>query len=232
MTVELSPGEEKQLNIGLMPIVQWARLYSAPSYGGNSIDCAPTRSHTSSTWLQIHDGVQTSCEYNQSVLRNTIACSSASWRYNHLFRVKITFPLSAIPLGSTIISASYHARVERKYLMSAPSCSYALFEYFGTSYNGCPSSDYQDFGTIPISNIIPASAFVAGSWCVWDILPAYFKLIPPQGKAMFGLREATYDAPDIPCPWGYLKTNSVYWYSVEHSEISNHPYLEITCQPP
>jgi len=211
---------------------QTVKFYSAPGQGGDSMDGSPERVVAYSTWGSIHDGVQTTCYSAGATYRVGWMCSSRSWRYNALYRGKLTHNLTSIPLGSTILAAAYHFYNYRRDIGSGGAASFALFQCNSPSYNGCPSGDYQSFGTTPISNVIPIGSLAANAWHQFDILPAYFSLLPPGGHSILGMREATFDAPNIAGPWGYYSKTRIYPCAVEYAGSSKDPYLEITYQPP
>jgi hypothetical protein len=207
------------------------KIYSAPGHHYGTTDGSAYRTPAPEPWQPIHDGPGNYAEpltYASWIFINPNPTPNL---YTQIARWKATFDLSPIPLGAIILSAQYKLFLwtTGDWLYINP--TFALFTAPAPPFDDVIPSDYQSFGTTPISDIIPQSATHPQDWVIFTITPAnLYRLVPGQ-KLAIGIREASYDAPNIMPTWRLGNWSGIYPYTVDEPQPQRHPYLEVTYQP-
>lgn len=196
----------------------------------SSVDGTAGVNGPSQSWSAMHAApgnfAEDSFDYIQLRMRN-LACENC---WFNLYRVPILFDLSEIPPGSKIDAASL-----RLYLRSKDQTEWdttiAVFASNPGSNIAVTAADYQCLGSTPLSNLIHTRDIPEHSFFTLTLNDAGLEQVNPGGITKLGIREATYDAPNI-APW-----YKWYWLefiaiisSAEHG-IGDCPRLEVTYRP-
>lgn len=195
-------GENKTLNIALTP--QIPGISPAPGYGGNSVDGHVARVLAWQTWEQIHDGPGTRMRTSGGTATISIMQTRVSREYEAIYRIIMTFPTQL--LSGTVVAATLRLYCTHTFHEPITGHSVAVFESFPIVYNNLEIADYGNLGTIPCSGRLFLYQLPA-----WGIHPPGFVEFPLNdyglskinlgGVTELGLREASYDAPNIEPPW-------------------------------
>lgn len=204
------------------------RIYSDPGSGLTTVDGFAQRTGVAEPWAALHDGAGLSAWTN--LLQMDIGEASASWpdTWQGLARAIMTFDLSVIPTGKTILSAKYVTRGYQKLDTFGLKPQIALYQSYPLADNNVVKADYQRLHTLRLSNIIGYDDFIIGGPNDFILNSAGLALLAPGQICRLGLREVKYDAPNIAPPWQNSKVMLFRVYDADHPTIAYRPYLEIT----
>lgn len=203
-------------------------IKSARLHGLGTVDGAVYRQGVNLTWPDIHDNPGTTVEPDH--IRTYIWLSSANTanRWTQLQRAKMTFDLAPIPPGSIIISAKYHIYVTQVNIQLGGAPAVGLVTGANTPWDNIITANYQQLGSVPISNPISYASIPIGTWQLLTISAPFLSIFTPGQKAGFGIRETTYDANNSPPPWLRGRSNYICYWTVDYVlNPALQPYLEI-----
>lgn len=204
-------------------------IYSEGPTSPDTVDGVVYRQANSQSWAGIHDGAATHRNIADVNFFVTTQCDLTANTYIQLQRFKTTFDLSLIPVGSTILSANYHWHCLTKASYSPAHPSWALFSAPAPPYNNVLLTDYPLFGTFPLSSPTPYDFILPGDWNIFEFTPAALPLLIPGQKVSIGIREATYDAPNVQQPWFRSRRScNIQGKTCNWPDPALHPYLKIT----
>jgi hypothetical protein len=208
------------------------KIYSDPGHLLTTVDGAVYRNGTNLTWPDLHDGVGTVREYIQLRYYVWLSGASAGNRWTMLQRHKATFNLACIPLGSTIEAVSYYFWPSVKACSFSVKPTFALYIPPAPPWNDVVTSDYQGMLSTAISTLLTYDEILTSAFNHHDILPAYLSLFQPGQLARIAQRIANWDAGNSPPPWWGAKNAYICCRTVDYTDPTQRPYLQISYYPP
>lgn len=176
-------------------------------------------------WSIIHGSIGTHISWTSPVNDVRIQTDNQIDKYRYLFRSILTFDTTSIPVGANIkkVVASFKTVVIVNTLNALASIGW--FE--STPGNVCDFvlGDYQQFGTVVLSETKLLNDLVAYTWYHLEFNATGRGKINKGGITCLGLREATFDAPNIEPTWISLKNAQVQMNSAD--SVGDEPYLTI-----
>ena len=208
-------------------------IYSDPGGGLTTVDGFAWRLGASQTWHDLRTSPGTFSDTNSSAFNVTILCSASPNLYNRIYRVIMTFNLASLPPGIQIQSAALKACLRLKTNNFSQPPSLAVVESHPTNPNTISPADYLHLESGPLSNIISHAAFSPGSFATFTLTQSGLAKLVPGQIVKLGLMEQSWDATNIPPPWGNNYSCNLDFYSVDELNPALRPYLEIlhTCPP-
>jgi hypothetical protein len=207
------------------------QIYSDPGHVLTTVDGDVARAGTNLTWADVHDGAGTVRTYGDVSFYVWISADGLPSRWAQITRMKATFNLASIPPTAIIQAVSYYFYVTNKYCGFPVTPSYALYTSRVPPWNDVVLADYQGFGNSALSNSLGYSQIVAGAFNHLDVTEANLPLFVPGQKVALAIREANFDAKNIPPTW--TRYQSMYFSArcVDWITPAQRPYLQVTYQP-
>jgi len=153
------------------------------------------------TWAQLHDRPGMVANDTAGSLSTTIWASNQANKWMAIYRDILLFDTSIIPAGATILSARLRLYCFDKTLVGVPLASLAIYGSSPASNTAVVPVDYQALGFIDFSNPIPWAGITENAYNYINLNPSGLAAIAPAGITKLGLREATYDGPNVEPPW-------------------------------
>lgn len=214
------------------PTPTTVKIYSDTTQGKTTVDGWATRFGTAETWPVRHDGPGQSKDTLSWYLALGMSAYPIPNLWRGLLRDIMTFSLLVIPAGATIQSARFALYGYTKTLTGAWTPTEALYQSYPLTNNNLVATDYQRLYTVPLSQAISIPTFAIGAFNYFNLNAAGLALLIPQQIVKLGLREATYDAPNIQPAWASNKSFNISGFSTDYNIPTQRPYLEITYLPP
>lgn len=199
----------------------WARRYDDPA---------------DNTWDEIHDNAGNGAADDGSGITNLLHGYTANNLYINLIRCIYLFDTSAIPDSDTISAATlsiYGSGVDDSSWNNAD-ISANIYQVTPSSTVTIATSDYNLANWSSVAGCdtsIDATAWAAGApgYFDFELNATGLALLSKTGVSKLGMREATFDAPDIDCTTqAGAERQGLQGYFSEQAGFTNDPKLVVT----
>lgn len=228
----------------MLPLYKMVIVPPGPAYGPEeTVKFYPTLGHAGvaadgsvrrepwggHTWSDIRNGVATYADDDSDKFPVHIRSFTDNDWYA-LYRSIINFDTGLLPVGSLITQAKVGL-----FLVSAvDSAGWKPAQAIVRGTDPDPSNvvlaDYNTLLDTQISEPIAWDDLQGDTYNIFTIYDVCFDAITPGGVTKLGIRDVTYDAPNIPPPWIYFVYYNAEWCSRDQS-LARSPYLEVTYKP-
>lgn len=191
-----------------------------------------TRRYTGTdlTWADVHDGPGDRAQSSAEVTYADIQALRTPDAWRLIRRCFLLFNTEAIPLGATILEAKLHLWFFGYLNTIHPAATLNVFQSWPISTGQIVAADYQNIGAVPLSEPKLIDNIPLFDWSTFTLNSAGRPLVIPGGCTKLGIREATFDAPNIEPPWTRIGRIFSQW---ESADAQVHiPCLEVTYIPP
>lgn len=203
-------------------------LYPWETPGSPTCDGFADRYIDLQTWSQIHDGPGTAGNKTSSVIWVNLWTSATANKYRRSSRAKLTFDTTPIPANAHIVSADLTITPTAMENPIAAPATFAIFTAPAPPFDNVIDADYTGFGSTPLSPPLPFTTFVPYTQVAIPILPDKLSVIKKAALTALGIREAAFDAPNIPLPWAPWSGLTLRFYSILAPIPIQRPHLTIT----
>lgn len=178
------------------------------------------------TWADIRGGAGgTAYPSHANMLVQILAWGGKGanlWR--QLSRCVILFNTSALPDGASISAAEVGIVVSSRYRNTSWNLALNLYASSPAFDTDLVAADYTQIATTPLSN--PINYVDATGTLVYALNAAGLALINLTGITKFGLRDSTYDVPNLAPPWVDGGNIQIVLKTADYSPAS--VYLKVT----
>jgi hypothetical protein len=190
------------------------------------------RSSLNDTWPVLHDTFANNANSTLNYIELRINCGLQPNKYSYLSRAIMTFDLSIIPVGSTILNARYciYGLAKQDDWNWQPIL--ALYQSWPLLDNKVQVGDYNRTGSTIVSSAISYASFTPAQWMELVLTPFGLTLLVPGQTTRLAAKEAKYDGLNIAPAWRQNRLMMFRFYTVEQLTPDYRPYLEITYMPP
>jgi len=186
-----------------------------------SVDGYAFHYQVNQTWATIHDGAGTTADDASNIISQQIVAGTTAW--NYILRSPILFDTSGLP-DTAIISAatlSIYGETKDNTLTGSPP-TVNIFASNPTGNTAVIAGDYvyTRWGTTKLcdTDITYANWLtnaVSPYWNNFTLNAAGIALISLTSITKFGIRESTYDVPNIAPSWAATRNEGMNGYSAE-----------------
>ncbi|MBI2120793.1 MAG: RHS repeat protein, partial [Parcubacteria group bacterium] len=189
------------------------------------------------TWTNIHDaaGTETDDVSNPNKIGGIDARGAGTTdHWNVLYRFYSLFDTSPLPDTDNIVSATLSIKGTSK------SNDFTTNSFTWNVYSGTPASntaiaptDYAQshFGTTALSDAISYTNWSTSAFNNWSLNASGIANVSKTGVSKFGIREATYDVPNVAPTWQDGKVVEIFGNNAEEAGSTNDPKLVIEHTP-
>lgn len=183
--------------------------------GSPSMDGEVYRFAGRSTWAEIRNGAGNRAAPSDYVFLRIYISTDTVSGFLQLRRIVILFDTREIPRSAKILNATLHLYVE-SWVQGLPgNWAFTVVDSNPTSNTDVIPEDYQRFGSIPLTDILPEASHALGEKVTFTFTAGGLKAIKPGGITKLGIREYTYDISNLAPTWQWWKTTRLFFYSVE-----------------
>jgi hypothetical protein len=207
-----------------------ARFYPTLGHAGIAAD-GRTQRAVYGSWTQLRNGNGTMGRDTEFQMFAMILSGFSSPNWYFMERAPMYFDTRPLPNNAIISLAKVGVWGVAKDGALSTAVSLALVHTIDITPGSITMDDFQHLQDYLIADKIPYADFKTGQFNVFTLYPAYFPLIDPAGPTLFGLREGTFDLPDIAPPWKYYAQSLFSVYQRDY-DIYHSPYLEVTYKVP
>lgn len=221
-----SPIFSKHYPVGLTTI----RLYSDPHPEVTTCD-GYTGRQLAGTWAQCRNGAGTYSNDSDVYFYVRLRNSNASPLWYQTYRSSLLFDLSPVTKPIQVATLAVFGWQKLDEIEISPSLN--VFRCSPASNTALVPADYNTFLDTPLSdNDIGFLQFLTGGFNFFTLNSAGLQYLDSErlgaGIAKLGLRESSYDAPDIEPPWkSPWQVSQFVMASVDKGGYYR-PYLEVT----
>jgi hypothetical protein len=150
--------------------------------------------------------------------------------WTQCYRTIILFDTSSILPSDTLISAFLAVRGDGKTQSNIAGTSINVFSSNPAVNDDLVATDYSTLGSIPLAAAIAFADFNDTGFNIWPLNDAGLQAIAKSGITKLALREATYEAPNVPPAW-VPNIISSFLMASSQPGITVSPYLSVTYKP-
>jgi hypothetical protein len=212
------------------PVTEY--FYPHKLHGGDSVDGDARRLGYNLIWSDVHDGAGTSAYPDDLDSQVYIRCGTAVGYYEVIHRFIMTYPTNSLAANAQIDAGEIRVFCEYVRIEGSGVPTVAVFESWPAAYNNLVVADYQNVGAVPLSNLINFADLVVGGFNTFTLNPAGLDKIVLGGVTKLALREATWDAPNIPANWTAYADRNTFWSTADSLYSDRYPRLAVTYRVP
>jgi len=176
---------------------------------------------TDGTWAEMRDGEGEAHDDTDKYLEANLGTTGDTDEYTIMFRSILLFDLSELPSDITIsgIKLRLYCYDKTNDFVGAVVPTWNIYLATPASDVGLVNADYGEIGTSPLATALGHGDMTEGEYTEFIFNETGIAYIESQllgdGIIRLGLREATYDAANIPPAWEGFKVYKAIFYTVD-----------------